>query len=83
MSKLLTLEEIRTALRAAGKTQADLAREISAELGVPVDTVTKFLCGRLSGMRGDARRIRVRLGMAHEDKSALEIIDAAKEKGTA
>lgn len=83
MSKLLTLEEIRAALRAAGKTQADLAREISAELSVPFETVTAILCGRLSGLRGDARRVRVRLGMAHEDKSALEIIDAAKEKGAA
>ncbi len=83
MSKLLTLEEVRTALRASGKTQVQLAKEVSVELGVNETLVQQVLCGRLSGTRGDARRIKVRLGMAHDDMTALDIIDAAKEKGAA
>lgn len=83
MAKLLTLEEVRAALRAAGKTQAQLAKEVSAELGVNETLVEQVLCGRLSGMRGDARRIKVRLGMAHDDMTALDIIDAAIEQGAA
>lgn len=83
MAKLLTLEEVRTALRAAGKTQAQLAREVSAELGVGKAIVHQVLSGKLSGTKGDARRVKVRLGMAREGMTALDIIDAAQEKGAA
>jgi gp16 family phage-associated protein len=83
MANLITLEEVRSALRAAGKTQAELARELSAELGVAEALVHQILSGRLSGTRGAARRIKVRLGLASDDMSALEVVTAAANKGAA
>lgn len=83
MANLITLEEVRQALRAAGKTQADLARELSAELGVAEALVHQVLSGRLSGTRGGARRIKVRLGLARDDMTALDVVAAARNKGAA
>lgn len=80
MATLITLEEIRAALRAAGKTQSQLARELAAELGVKEALVQQVLSGRLSGTRGNARRIKVRLGMALDDVSALDVVSAAAKR---
>lgn len=74
--KTLTLEEVREALKAAGKPQTQLARELLAKLGVKEHTVHMVLLGRLKGTRGDARKVAVELGLPRNiDELRLGIAD--------
>lgn len=59
MARLNTREEIRMRLSLMGKTHGDVARE----LGVSPIVITQLLDGRLKGVRGDAHRAAVALGL--------------------
>ena len=83
MANILSLEDVRVALRRAGKSQLSLAAELATELGVNEATVIQVLSGRLRGRRGDARKVALRLGLAEEAETALDAIDQARAAANA
>ncbi|MEW6693276.1 MAG: helix-turn-helix domain-containing protein [Pseudomonadota bacterium] len=57
--QVLSLEEARARLRRAGIS----ARALARELGVHQSTVSEVLRGRHKGVRGDAHKVAVALGI--------------------
>jgi len=59
MPKTPSLEVVQEGLSRIGKSQADVARELNVDLS----TVQGVLSGRLKGLRGDAHKVAVSLGL--------------------
>lgn len=55
----MTLSEIKACLRAAGKSHADIARELSVSTAI----VQGVLSGRFKGISGEAHKVAVALGL--------------------
>ena len=64
---MLTASEAKDRLQAAGKSYADLARELGASPAI----VEGVLSGRFKGVRGEAHRVAVALGL----KSGVSVPD--------
>lgn len=56
---MLTLDQARERLRRAGKSASDVARELNVDRAV----VVNLLSGRVKGLRGDAHKVAVHLGL--------------------
>lgn len=77
MPKTQPSKEIRDTLISIGKSHQDIAHE----LGVDLSVVRGVVYGRLKGVRGDAHKVAVALGMKGGIivDDAASIVDAIKE----